>query len=125
MHELDVAAGLEPLARILKTGAAILVASKAPARELAVTAHHDLVITFRPTGEAGVARLLPKHARLTKTLGDVDIMPVHHVVAPASHVAMNLVGKLEQELLPRPIIEPVGGLDVVPETEFGPIAVAE
>ena len=82
MHELDDAARLEALPRVAEAGPAVLVAGEPAAGEVAVPAHHLLIVPLGRAQVFRVAGLQPVDGRLAEALGDVDVVPVDDARRP-------------------------------------------
>ncbi len=122
MHELDHAACLRRLPRVIIAGSCILVRAEHPARHLPVLGH-DLVVVAHRGVQMG--RIMTQHVvfrRLAEALGDVHAVPVDDALVPACHASVDLVGKLDEAPIARPVVEPVDALQVVPGANGGPVA---
>src|SRR5262249_1476646 len=66
-------------------------------------------------------RVLEIDARFTKTLRQVDAMPIVDAVRPVEACLVNLLTQVEKPGLAGPVVEPVNALEIVAGPDPGPV----
>ena len=126
-HLLDEAACLGALTRVDVAMTAVLVAAEHASRHLSVNASDEPIVVVSGFECGLVATYQVPFCGLAEALCHIDVVPVGQTafLHPVGRAAVNLLAKLEQELLASPVVEPDDGEQVVAATAVLPVVAQE